>query len=312
MGAPAVCFSRAERKRLRIIPIDTAESFVEFLRPSAQTWWNNLTERPSHVFRGHADASWKLIPKGWRPLDINPEISSLVRAIAWLTKEIAEPYKLVDQDQAILWRFALAEAAIQFAQLGRSVGLEIPWQIPRSLLISPSNYVPFIDTSLLALAQHHGVPTQLLDWSDDPLTAAFFAIGDEAHADNDLCVWALDVSVVPSGDSLSITLTTEPNIGNSNMRAQSGTFLAYGQGPHLVDLFDRGSWPCFEDNEIISSGLTKITLPGSERRNLQTLLLREKRSRAHLMPSWDAVATTLFDEWTTSSLWSGTPALKRP
>ncbi len=302
----------SERSRLQIISLDTAEAFVEFLRPSAQRWWNNLTDRPSHVFRGHADASWKLIPKGWRPLPINPEISSLMRAIAWITKEVAEPYKLINQDQAILWRFALAEAAIQFAQLGRSVGLEIPWQIPRSLLISPTHFVPFIDTSLLALAQHHGVPTQLLDWSDDPLTAAFFAIGDDAHSDSDLCVWALNVSVVPSDDSLSLTLTTQSNIGNSNMRAQSGTFLAYGQGPHLVDLFDQGNWPCFENNENISKGLTKIILPGSQRLNLRSLLLREKRSRAHLMPSWDTVATTLFEEWTTSPLWSGVPALERP
>lgn len=218
----------------------------------------------------------------------------------------------MNQDQAILWRFALAEAAIQFAQLGRSVGLEIPWKIPRSLMISPMNYVPFIDPSLLALAQHHGIPTQLLDWSEDPLTAAFFAIGDKTHAQKDLCVWALDISVVPNDDGCSATLTTAPNICNSNMKAQSGTFLAYGQGPDLVDLFKRGSWPCFEEHEVISRGLTKITLPSSERRKLQTLLLREKRSKAHLMPSWDTVATTLFDEWTTSSLWSGVPAFNRP
>ena len=44
---------------------------------------------------------------------------------------------------------------------------------------------------LLIAAQHHGVPTRLLDWTYSPLVAAFFATRPEDDGD-DRAVWRLD------------------------------------------------------------------------------------------------------------------------
>lgn len=51
------------------------------------------------------------------------------------------------------------------------------------------NRVPISDWEWLAIAQHYGMPTRLLDWTRNPLTACFFAVENEFN--NDSVIYAL-------------------------------------------------------------------------------------------------------------------------
>src|SRR3990167_7793499 len=52
------------------------------------------------------------------------------------------------------------------------------------------NNLPKRDLEILALARHHGLPTRLLDWTSNPLTALWFAIKSVTEKNNNAEVWA--------------------------------------------------------------------------------------------------------------------------
>lgn len=92
---------------------------------------------------------------------------------------------------------------------------------------------------LLAIAQHHGLPTRLLDWTINPLSAAFFAVA-ESNGKSDAAVYILEMNRHldnkyfddPFNDDLfSIYQYTPPNI-EDRIIAQQGVFT-YHSSPEI-------------------------------------------------------------------------------
>lgn len=84
---------------------------------------------------------------------------------------------------------------------------------------------------LLSLAQHHGLPTRLMDWSLSPLVALFFAV--EKFQDEDAAIYILDNNNIWLDENnlkeydpfnISCPMIYMPNQISPRLKAQQGVF----------------------------------------------------------------------------------------
>jgi len=83
------------------------------------------------------------------------------------------------------------------------------------------------DSLFLALGQHYGLPTRLLDWTESPYIAAFFAYNSRALwgvTDQSITIWVLDTTHPIWSSHYGVEIIDVPSFGNKRIRNQSGKF----------------------------------------------------------------------------------------
>jgi hypothetical protein len=254
-------------------PLESWEDFAPFINKAH-------ANTPAYIYRGQADADWKIV-------------STLDR----LEKRFPTTKNYLGSNPS---HFNCSPAT-------REQHLEAFKEAVRGK--RGSNPQALSENEWWALAQHHGLATPLLDWTYSPFVALFFAF-EEAHCTNKegksyepekRAVYAVPVHIISKKDESdpAIPFIFSPRREISyRLSSQSGVLMKMPKGMDLEsNVGSRFTDETSETNIHARSILMKITIPNKGRVECLKFLNKMNINRMSLFADLDGAAKYINSLW---------------
>ncbi len=279
------------------IQYDTADDLWDSLSPTKE-----LVKPPCKlIYRGQKNAEWGLVPSVFRG-------------------EMRKPFErfwlgdMKHEDQIHMEVILLQH----FMAYCDDVGIKIPNDSLDFRHRFTSGQDPYYLGSkkwpnselleFMALAQHHGVPTRLLDWTKNLYAAAYFAASNALSSYRDwekgqrLAIWVLNIESIalyPRAKTIH-----PPGSISHHLAAQAGLFTVhFHEGTRGNSFTIRGLESEF--SALPDTPLMKLTLPIEESSRLLELCTKIGFSAARMYPGADGAGKAVIDSinlWAAKSL----------